>query len=84
VKPPRVAAAPCALECRWLKTVALTDLDGKETDRHLVLGIVVAVHIEDRFVRDGMVDTAAMRPLARCGYNDYAVGDSVFAMKRPK
>jgi flavin reductase (DIM6/NTAB) family NADH-FMN oxidoreductase RutF len=84
VKPPRVAAAPCALECRWLKTVHLTDLDGRETDRHLVLGVVVAVHIEDAFIKDGMVDTAAMKPLARCGYNDYAVVDSVFAMKRPK
>jgi flavin reductase (DIM6/NTAB) family NADH-FMN oxidoreductase RutF len=84
VKPPRVAAAPCAMECRWLKTVALTDLDGTETDRHLVLGVVVAVHIDDRFIKDGMVDTAAMRPIARCGYNDYAVVDSVFAMKRPK
>jgi flavin reductase (DIM6/NTAB) family NADH-FMN oxidoreductase RutF len=84
VKPPRVAASPCAFECRWLKTVALTDLDGAETDRHLVLGIVVAVHIDDRFIKDGMVDTAAMRPIARCGYNDYAVVDSVFVMKRPK
>ncbi|HET9904585.1 MAG TPA: flavin reductase family protein [Xanthobacteraceae bacterium] len=84
VKPPRVAAAPCALECRWLRTVALTDLDGRDMDRHLVLGVVVAVHIEDRFIKNGMVDTAAMRPIARCGYNDYAVIDSLFAMKRPK
>jgi flavin reductase (DIM6/NTAB) family NADH-FMN oxidoreductase RutF len=84
VKPPRVAASPCALECKWLKTVALTGLDGKETDRHLVLGVVVAVHIDDAFIKNGMVDTAAMQPIARCGYNDYAVVETVFAMKRPK
>ncbi|HEX2216043.1 MAG TPA: flavin reductase family protein [Xanthobacteraceae bacterium] len=84
VKPPRVAAAPCALECRWLKTVDLTDLDGRDTDRHLVLGVVVGVHIEDRFIKDGMVDTAAMKPIARCGYNDYAVVESVFSIVRPK
>ncbi|MBX6424762.1 MAG: flavin reductase family protein [Variibacter sp.] len=84
VKPPRVAASPCALECRWLKTVALTDLEGNDIDRYLVLGAVVAVHIDDRFIKNGRVDTAAMRPIARCGYNDYAVVDSLFAIVRPK
>ena len=28
VKPPRVAASPCALECKWLQTVRLNDIDG--------------------------------------------------------
>jgi flavin reductase (DIM6/NTAB) family NADH-FMN oxidoreductase RutF len=84
VKPPRVAATPCALECRYLKTVSLTDLDGIDVDRHLVLGVVVGVHIEDRFIKDGMLDTAAMRPIARCGYNDYAVVEEVFSIGRPK
>ena len=84
VKPPRVAANPCALECKWLKTVALTDLDGREIDRHLVLGIVVGVHIDDRYIKDGILDTAAMKPIARLGYNDYAVVDSVFSITRPK
>src|SRR5262245_31506467 len=28
VKPPRVAASPCALECKWLKTVKLEDVSG--------------------------------------------------------
>ena len=84
VKPPRVAASPCALECKWLQTVALTDLDGKEIDRHLVLGVVVGVHIDDRYIKNGMLDTAAMKPIARLGYNDYAVVDSVFSIVRPK
>ena len=34
VKPPRVAASPCALECKWLKTVKLDDIDGKALDRY--------------------------------------------------
>ena len=29
VKPPRVAASPCALECKWLQTVRLNDVDGQ-------------------------------------------------------
>ena len=29
------------------------------------------------------LDTAALQPLARCGYADYAVVDEVFAIARP-
>lgn len=83
VKPPRVAASPCALECKWLQTVHLTDLDGRETGAHLVLGVVVGVHIDERFIKDGMLDTAAMQPIARCGYHDYAVVTEMFSMVRP-
>ena len=84
VKPPRVAASPCALECRLLQVVALNDLSGKPVDRHLVIGQVVGVHIDDRFIKNGMVDTAAMQPIARCGYHDYAVVESVFSLVRPQ
>jgi flavin reductase (DIM6/NTAB) family NADH-FMN oxidoreductase RutF len=83
VTPPRVAQAPCALECRFLQTVALRDKDGCLLDSHVVFGQVVGVYIDDRFVKNGRLDTAAMRPLARCGYADYAVVDAVFAMTRP-
>jgi hypothetical protein len=38
VRPPRVAASPCALECLWLKTVSLDDCDGRPVDRHVVFG----------------------------------------------
>ena len=84
VKPPRVARAPCAMECRLLKIVELTGLDGKSLDRHVVIGQVVGVHIDDRFIKNGLLDTAAMQPIARCGYHDYAVVESLFEMVRPK
>jgi len=84
VKPPRVAEAPCALECRWLQTVSLRDLDGRPLDSHVVFGQVVGIYIDDRFLVNGLLDTAAMKPLARCGYNDYAVAEAVFQMIRPK
>ena len=84
VKPPRVAAAPCALECRLLQIVSLADLDGRAVERHVAFGQVVGVHIDDRFIRNGILDTAAMRPIARCGYSDYAVVDSVFSIPRPR
>jgi flavin reductase (DIM6/NTAB) family NADH-FMN oxidoreductase RutF len=83
VKPPRVAGSPCALECKLLKIVSLDDIDGKRIDRHVVFGQVVGVHIDDRFIVDGLLDTAAMKPIARCGYDEYAVVEAVFSMRRP-
>jgi flavin reductase (DIM6/NTAB) family NADH-FMN oxidoreductase RutF len=85
VKPPRVAASPCALECKWLKTVSLADLDGRALDAHVVIGQVVGIHIEDRFIHNGLLDTAAMRPIARAGYHEYFVAtqETRLALKRP-
>jgi flavin reductase (DIM6/NTAB) family NADH-FMN oxidoreductase RutF len=84
VKPPRVAASPCALECRLVKIVSLGDADPELNDRNIVIGKVVGVHIDERFLKDGMLDTAAMKPIARCGYHNYAVVTEQFAMIRPK
>jgi flavin reductase (DIM6/NTAB) family NADH-FMN oxidoreductase RutF len=83
VKPPRVAASPCALECKMTKIIPMQTYDGEPVDCHVVFGQVVGVHIDDRFIVDGLVDTAAMAPIARCGYDQYAVVESVFAMQRP-
>ena len=38
----------------------------------VVFGLVVGVYIDDSVIRDGMVDTSLMRPIARLGYRDYA------------
>lgn len=83
VKPPRVKASPCALECRLLQIVDMYDLDGQPAHRHVAFGQVIGVHIDDRFIKNGRVDTAAMQPIARCGYADYAVVDKVIPVKKP-
>jgi flavin reductase (DIM6/NTAB) family NADH-FMN oxidoreductase RutF len=84
VKPPRVAASPCALECKLLQITELNDLEGKPLNRYSVFGQVVGVHIDDRFIRDGMLDTAAMKPITRAGYHEYAVMTEAFTMVRPE
>lgn len=83
VKPPRVKASPCALECKVLQIVPMADLEGKPLDSHVVFGQVIGVHIDDRFIVDGLLDTAAMRTIARCGYYNYAVVENQFTMIRP-
>ena len=86
VKPPRVKASPCALECKWLQTVRLDDVDGQPTQRYIVFGQVVGIHIDERFIVDGLLDTAAMMPIARAGYHDYFVStpETKFSLRRPK
>jgi flavin reductase (DIM6/NTAB) family NADH-FMN oxidoreductase RutF len=86
VRVPRVKDSPCALECKWLQTVRLSDLDGNVTERYVVFGQVIGVYIDDTFIKDGKLDTAAMRPIARAGYHDYFVGtpETKFSLTRPK
>lgn len=83
VKPPRVKASPCALECKLLQVISPDDVEGNRLDCHIVLGQVVGVHIDEAFLKDGILDTAAMRTIARCGYHNYAVVESQFTMVRP-
>ena len=84
VRPPRVEAAPAALECRLWKTIELPHGDADPT-HYVVFGEVVALFIDDRIVKDGRVDTAAMRPVARMGYMDYVVvtPETSFTLVRP-
>jgi flavin reductase (DIM6/NTAB) family NADH-FMN oxidoreductase RutF len=83
VRPSRVARSPAALECKVVHMLELHDVDGRPTDRHVVIGQVVGVHIDDRYLKDGRFDTAAAQPLARCGYRDYAIVTEIFELLRP-
>ena len=84
VKPPRVAESPAAYECKLWKMVELPAPDAQHTHT-VVFGLVVGVYVDDRYVRDGLVDTAAMQPLARLGYMEYAVVNAanMFTLNRP-
>jgi flavin reductase (DIM6/NTAB) family NADH-FMN oxidoreductase RutF len=80
VMPPRVAASPVHLECRFHCSLALP---GSAPDQvhHVVVGRVVGIHIRDDVITsDGKVDVLKIRPLARLGYFDYTTVDSVFTM----
>jgi len=84
VAPPRVAASPCSMECKVVHHLQLHDLDGNPVEQYLVIGQVVGVHLDEAALVDGIVDTAALRPIARCGGPaDYTVVDRVFHTLRP-
>jgi flavin reductase (DIM6/NTAB) family NADH-FMN oxidoreductase RutF len=87
IRAPRVAESPVSFECRRSQLLRLTDSAGADTDAWLVLGEVVAIHIRQDLIRDGIYDTAAAEPIMRAGGPaDYFRLDPKlkFQMYRPK
>lgn len=81
VRPPRVAESPIHFECRLQQVVALKNTrPGHPHD--ILIGDVVGIHIADEVLTDGIIDMAKLRPLARLGYNDYAIIEEIFTLKR--
>lgn len=84
---PRVAESPTALECKLLQVIQQHDLEGRPLQAWMALGQVVGVHINKAYIRDGLFDAAAARPIMRSGYlADYfeATPETLFRMIRPK
>ncbi len=86
VKPPRVAESPVTFECRVTEIVKLKTHTGALTPGLLVLGEVVAVHIDKALLKDGIFDTFGAGIIMRAGGpTAYAeVGPSArFDLNRP-
>ncbi|MGJ7497578.1 flavin reductase family protein [Variovorax sp. RT4R15] len=87
VAPPRVAESPVAFECRLTQSFQLQSADGTPVDTWMVLGEVVAVHIDRALLKDGVYDTAAARPILRGGgpADYFEIGpEQRFRMWRPR
>jgi flavin reductase (DIM6/NTAB) family NADH-FMN oxidoreductase RutF len=83
VKPYRVAESPIQFECRYHQTLRLPG-KGKMGTVDIVIGEVLGIHIKDEFILpSGKLDILGIRPLARLGYYDYSVVESVFEMVIP-
>jgi flavin reductase (DIM6/NTAB) family NADH-FMN oxidoreductase RutF len=80
IKPPRITDSPVAFECRTHTTV--------ETGpgQLVVIGQVIAVHIDDRFILDAErahIDTPALDLVARSYGADYVRSHDTFQLARP-
>lgn len=84
VAPPRVAAAPAALECRVTEILRPRALDGSQTSAVVVAGEVVGVHIDDAYLKDGRFDIVRAGNVGRLGYMDYSSISDIFSMRRPR
>jgi flavin reductase (DIM6/NTAB) family NADH-FMN oxidoreductase RutF len=83
---PRVLESPVSFECRTSQIVQLQAADGAKVPTWLVLGEVVAVHIAQHLLKNGVYDTAGAGHILRGGGpGDYfTVGpEQLFKMYRP-
>ena len=82
VRPPRIKGSPVHFECVLHQIVKLPG-SKPSSEHHVVIGRVVAVHIDDRAITaDGRVDVVKLRPIARLGYKDYVSVDTIFQMEK--
>jgi flavin reductase (DIM6/NTAB) family NADH-FMN oxidoreductase RutF len=80
---PRVVEAPVSIECALNKITELQPQSGAPCQNQVVFGEVVGIHISDAVLRNGLVATDLLRPLARMGYRDYCAVTESFEMIRP-
>ena len=83
---PRVQECPVAFECRTTQILQLQGANGDKVPTWLVLGEVVAVHIDQTLLKNGVYDTAAAGHILRGGGpSDYfSIGpEQLFHMRRP-
>ena len=79
VRPPRVTAAPVAMEVRVTQIVPV-----EETSYTMIIGRVVRFHVRRDLLRaDGSIDPQRLRPVARLSGDEYARLGEVFTLPRP-
>ena len=84
---PRVAESPVSFECRAIEVRQLRTAAGELVDSWLTLGEVVAIHIAQASLRDGVYDTAAAGHVLRGGgpADYFDIGPSqLFRLHRPR
>ena len=83
---PRVLESPVSFECRCTQIVQLESADGEKVPSWLVLGEVVAVHIAQALLANGIYDTATAGHILRGGgpADYFSIGpEQLFKMRRP-
>ncbi|QYJ90506.1 flavin reductase family protein [Shewanella halotolerans] len=83
----RVAESPVNFECRLTQSLQLQSAAGEKIETWLVLGEVVAVHIDPSLIEDGSYQTAKAEPILRAGGPSayYGISEALrFDMQRPQ
>lgn len=85
VAAPRVLESPVSFECKVLSVQQFKNHKGEVVNSWMTFGEVVAVHINKRYLKDGVYDTAAAHPVLRGGGPaDYFELGPKFLMARPR
>lgn len=81
VRPPRVAESPVSFEC---KLHQILDFSPQPTSGSLVIGQIVAIHINDAHLKNGRLDRNSLDLIGRMGGTQYTRTTQRFEMVRPK
>jgi flavin reductase (DIM6/NTAB) family NADH-FMN oxidoreductase RutF len=79
VHPPQVAASPVSFECKLDRILDF----GTPTTSSLVIGEIVALHLDDKLLREGRLETGALDLIGRMGGMQYTRTTERFEMTRP-
>ena len=80
VKVPSVKDSPVNLECKLIKTIKLKSNSKKIST--MVIGEVIGIFIDNKFIKNNRVSSVSMRYIARMGYSEYTTISSKFNLKR--
>ncbi|MCY0905370.1 flavin reductase family protein [Arthrobacter sp. H14-L1] len=67
ISAPRVAASPVSFECRVSDVIPLRGAAGHTSTGVLTIGEVIAVHIDEALIPEGIYQTALAQPVLRAG-----------------
>jgi flavin reductase (DIM6/NTAB) family NADH-FMN oxidoreductase RutF len=81
VRPPRVAAAPVAYECRLRQVVNIGE---GPLAAHVIFGSILVAHVRDDVLgTDGKPDVAKLDLIGRLGGEAYSTTRDTFSIERP-
>lgn len=80
VRPPRVAESPVSFECKLYQII---DFSTAPTSSSLVIGEIVAIHLDDAYLKDGHLDCQTLDLIGRMGGMLYSRTTDRFEMVRP-
>lgn len=78
VSSPRIAESPIHMECKLKSIIDLGDVQAS-----LVLGEIVAFHVRESLLLDGIVDVTKLKAIGRLGESVYVKTSDLFNMNRP-
>ena len=80
---PRVKLSPAHFECTLFKIIDLPS-DSRGNPNHLIIGNIIGINISDKIIKNDRIDIGELKPISRMGYDEYALINTIFSMKRPK
>ena len=80
---PSVKDSPINLECKLLQKIDLKSSIKNKYHNKIIIGEVIGIRIDEKFINNGRIDSVGMKLLGRLGYMEYTTVNSKFKMKRP-